>query len=160
MSAFGAKRTFIGPRLIRRRARRAKRPRSATNQLRRARGAEFWFDPSKHGKPFAPDERMKKILVEAAAVGSATVRALAYRSRDPEAYIYPNSAWQTPFIGGSYEFLRDGARLLDARSFFFFIAPPINPPIALKNPGAGAKNLFPGTDPKRRPLAGGDTQAP
>ena len=38
-----------------------------------------------HGKPFAPDDRMRKILTDAAAVGSATVRALAYRSRDPEA---------------------------------------------------------------------------
>jgi len=27
------------------------------------------------GKPFAPDERMKKILIEAAAVGNATARA-------------------------------------------------------------------------------------
>src|SRR5262245_25009419 len=73
-----------------------------------------------HGKPFAPDERMKKILTDAAAVGSATVRALAYRSRDKEAYLYPNSAWKTPFVGGSYEFLRDDIRLLDARSVFFF----------------------------------------
>jgi hypothetical protein len=52
------------------------------------------------GKPFAPDKLMKKILTDAAGVGSATVRTLAYRSRDPEARIYPNSAWQTPFIGG------------------------------------------------------------
>ena len=31
------------------------------------------------GTPFAPDARMKKILTEAAAVGNATARALAYR---------------------------------------------------------------------------------
>jgi hypothetical protein len=67
------------------------------------------------GKAFAPDERMRKILTDAAAVGSATVCALAYRSRDAEGYLYPKSAWQTPFIGGSYEFVRNGARLLDAR---------------------------------------------
>ena len=30
------------------------------------------------GKPFAPDERMKKILTEAAAVGDATARTIAY----------------------------------------------------------------------------------
>src|SRR5262249_17744234 len=87
-----------------------------------------------HGKPFAPDERMKKILTDSAAVGSATVRALAYRSRGPEAYLYRNSAWQTPFIGGSYEFLRNGARLLDARSFFFFMATVITPAMALQAP--------------------------
>jgi hypothetical protein len=87
-----------------------------------------------HGKPFAPDERMKKILIEAAAVGSATVRALTYRSQEPDAYLYPNSAWQTPFIGGSYEFLRNGARLLDARSFFFFLATGITPAWRFRRP--------------------------
>ena len=33
------------------------------------------------GKPFAPDERMKKILTEAAAVGDATARAIAFNTR-------------------------------------------------------------------------------
>jgi hypothetical protein len=33
------------------------------------------------GKPFAPDDRMKKILTEAAAVANATARTLTYRSR-------------------------------------------------------------------------------
>jgi hypothetical protein len=54
-----------------------------------------------HGKPFAPDDRMRKILTEAVAVGTASARSLAYRPRDPEAYLYPNSAWKTGFIGGS-----------------------------------------------------------
>ena len=34
------------------------------------------------GQPFKPDERMKKILTEAAAVGDATGRALAYRTKE------------------------------------------------------------------------------
>ena len=46
------------------------------------------------GTPFAPDARMKQILTEAAAVGQATARTLAYRSRLPEAHLYPNSAWE------------------------------------------------------------------
>ena len=33
------------------------------------------------GKPFAPDERMKKILTEAAAVGDATARAIVFHNR-------------------------------------------------------------------------------
>ena len=61
------------------------------------------------GTPFAPDARMKQILTEAASVGQATARTLAYRTRLAEARLYPNSAWETPFIGGSYEFLHDGA---------------------------------------------------
>jgi hypothetical protein len=82
------------------------------------------------GKRFAPDARMKKILVEAAAVGNATARANAYRTRLKEAYFYPNSAWCTPFVGGSYEFLDNGVRLLDARSFMFFYATGITPAMA------------------------------
>jgi hypothetical protein len=35
-----------------------------------------------HGKPFKPDERMKKILSDAAAVGQATGRALNWRYAD------------------------------------------------------------------------------
>ena len=36
------------------------------------------------GKPFAPDERMKKILTEAVAVGNATARAISLpQSRPP-----------------------------------------------------------------------------
>jgi hypothetical protein len=50
---------------------------------------------------------MKKILTEAAAVGNITARALAYKSRIPEAYFYKNSAWNSPFIGGSYQFLKE-----------------------------------------------------
>jgi hypothetical protein len=38
------------------------------------------------GKSFAPDERMKKILRDAVAVGNATARAISYRPRDPQAY--------------------------------------------------------------------------
>ena len=73
---------------------------------------------------------MKRILVEAAAVGNATARAIAYRTRLKDAYFYPNSAWCTPFVGGSYEFLDNGVRLLDARSFMFFYATGITPAMA------------------------------
>jgi hypothetical protein len=40
------------------------------------------------GKPFAPDEGMKKILTEAAAVGDATAGAVAFQDRDD--YYYAN----------------------------------------------------------------------
>jgi hypothetical protein len=100
---------------------------------------------------------MKKILADAAAVGSATVRALAYRSRDADAYPYPNSGWQTPFVGNSYQFLRNGVRLLDARSSFFFIATGITPAMTLKAPGAGSQYEFAVTDAKGRPFDGSKT---
>lgn len=62
------------------------------------------------GKPFNPDERMKRILAEAALVGDATARAIMYRWRSPEGYYYPDSksAWRKGFIGG-YKFEENGA---------------------------------------------------
>src|ERR1700735_4255361 len=54
------------------------------------------------GKPFAPDARIKKILTDAAAVGNATSRAILFRTRMKDAYLYPGSAWVTTFVGGNY----------------------------------------------------------
>jgi hypothetical protein len=107
------------------------------------------------GKPFAPDARMKKILTEAATVGNATARAILYRSRLKEAYFYPNSAWQTAFVGGSYLFERDGVRLLDARTFFFFYATGITPAMSMKMVGAGSQYAAAFVDSKGQPLDGG-----
>ena len=46
------------------------------------------------GKPFNPDARMKKILTDAAAIGTAAARTLDWRPRPAEGfYYYPNSAW-------------------------------------------------------------------
>jgi hypothetical protein len=40
------------------------------------------------GQPFAPDKRMSAILDDAVAVTNGTARALAFETREPEAYIY------------------------------------------------------------------------
>ena len=69
------------------------------------------------GKPFAPDERMKKILTEAAAVGDATARAIAFHTRNKEAFYYPNSAWQVLFLGGYLFQTEPGVLNLDANTF-------------------------------------------
>ena len=109
------------------------------------------------GMPFAPDARMKRILTDAAAVGQSTARTLAYRSRLEGAKIYPDSAWQTAFVGGSYEFLADGARMLDARSFFFFYATGITPAMATKMVGVGSQYATAFVDSRNQPLDGGKT---
>jgi hypothetical protein len=106
------------------------------------------------GKPFAPDDRMKKILVEAAAVGDATARTLTYRPRIKEAYFYPNSAWVTPFIGGSYTFEQNGATLLDAKSMFFY-ATGVTPAMTMKMVGEGSQYAGAFVDAKGHPLDGG-----
>lgn len=51
----------------------------------------------KKGKPFAPDARMKQILVEAVAVGNATSRAITFASRDPKQKFFADRQWLTGF---------------------------------------------------------------
>ena len=110
------------------------------------------------GKPFAPDARMKRILAEAAAVGNATARALVFRSRIKEAYFFPNSAWCTPFVGGSHEFLsQPGVRNLDARSFFFYYATGVTPAMAMKMVGVGSQYAVAFVDREGQPFDGGQT---
>jgi hypothetical protein len=109
------------------------------------------------GKPFAPDARMKKILTEAAAVGDATARTLAYKCRIKDAFYYPNSAWCTPFVGGSYKFEQNGVRLLDAYSFFFFYATGITPAMAAKMVGQGSQYACAYVDAKGNALDGSKT---
>ena len=58
------------------------------------------------GKKFAPDERMKKILTDAVAVGNATARAISFRDRDPRVDIYPNSQWQSLSLATDYQLAR------------------------------------------------------
>ena len=48
------------------------------------------------GVPFAPDQRMKKILTDAVAVGNATARAIEFRSRNAANFYYPGKAWFIP----------------------------------------------------------------
>ncbi len=110
------------------------------------------------GKPFAPDARMKRILTEAAAVGNATARAMVFRSRLKDAPLFPGSAWCTPFVGGSYEFLsQPGVRNLDARTFFFYYATGITPAMAAKMVGAGSQYAVAFVDSQGRALDGSKT---
>ncbi|MEX1328986.1 MAG: hypothetical protein AB1Z29_19455 [Desulfobacterales bacterium] len=91
-------------------------------------------------KAFAPDERMKGILTDAAKIGSVTARALTARPRDQRHYLYPDErVWSNPFIDGRYDFLIDGARLLDSRIYMHFYATGITPAMAVKNVGKGSQ---------------------
>jgi hypothetical protein len=55
------------------------------------------------GKPFNPDDRMKRILTDAANIGAVTARTIAFKIRDKDAYFFPDSTWRLPFFGG-YKF--------------------------------------------------------
>ena len=106
------------------------------------------------GKPFSPDARMKKILSEAAAVGGAASRVMLYRSRDKEAQVYPDSGWEAPWIGGSYDFAKDGVRLLDARTRFHYYATGITPAMVTPAVGKGSQYIAGLRDSEGRPFDG------
>ncbi|MGW5239144.1 DUF1254 domain-containing protein [Monashia sp. NPDC004114] len=95
-----------------------------------------------HGQPFAPDDRRRELLEQAARAGAAISRALVYAPRDPAAYLYEGSRWLQAFVGGSYEFMRDGARLLDARTQFHYFATVITPAMAHAQVGAGSAYAY------------------
>lgn len=107
------------------------------------------------GKPFAPDERMKKILTEAAAIGDATARTIAYRLRDRAGFYFTNSNWRLPFFGG-YKFeWQPGVANLDAAAFFFFLATGVTPAMDTKIVGEGSTYPWSALDANNNPLDGG-----
>ena len=94
------------------------------------------------GKPFNPDERMKKTLTEAVAVANATARATLWQERNKEEFLYENSFWKRGYPGNNYLFLKDegvGGRNLDARSMFYYFATVNTPMMAIELIGAGSQ---------------------
>ena len=108
-----------------------------------------------NGQPFAPDERMRGILSQAAQIGAGLARTVAYAPRDPDAALY--GSWKNAFVGGSYEFLRNGARLLDARTQFHYLATVITPAMAHAQVGAGSAYAYTVQDSNGDLLDGGRT---
>jgi hypothetical protein len=125
------------------------------------------------GKPFAPDERMKKIMTEALAVANATSRTLFMSSpRDPSWYYYPNSSWFNYLFETGYEFETPipeitpegvkpypatGYRTMDARTNFFYGITGITPGMAMRLPGIGSQYLFALTDADKNHFDGAKT---
>ncbi|MNX27690.1 hypothetical protein D3C86_577830 [compost metagenome] len=109
------------------------------------------------GQPFAPDARLKATLTEAVVVGNATARAIDFANRDPAVLIYPDRHWNTPFVGGSYEWLNDGARNFDARTMFFYAATVDTPAMAVAMPGIGSQYAAANYDAQGKPFDGGKT---
>ncbi|KZY62829.1 hypothetical protein A3737_19635, partial [Oleiphilus sp. HI0065] len=93
----------------------------------------------KKGQEFKPDERMEKILDEAAKIGAAIVRTQMSKPRSDYFYLYENSQWINPLAYRSHLFEHEGARLLDARSAFHFYATGITPAMSAKFIGKGSQ---------------------
>ena len=107
------------------------------------------------GKPFTPDERMKRILTDAAKIGAVTARAIAFKIRDKDAYFYTNSPWRLPFFGG-YKFEDSpGVANLDGAIFFYYIATGVTPAMAEKMVGKGSQYPWCCQDADGNPFDGG-----
>ncbi len=93
------------------------------------------------GKKFAPDERLRKTLNEAALVGATISRALTYASIDDQIYLYPKDdrTWFNPFAIGNHEFMTEHWLHRDARNIFMYNAIGITPAMAIKMIGMGSQ---------------------
>jgi len=126
------------------------------------------------GKPFSPDARMKKILTSAIAVANAASRANTFNPRDAEGFNYygPTSNWVNSLFTGGYEFMTpppevtaegvkpypsDGARKLNARIWFFYLATGITPAMCMRLTNIGSQYLAVYLDSKDVPFDGGKT---
>ena len=93
----------------------------------------------------------------AAKTGLGMARAIAYQSREPEARVYPDRNWEYAIVGGSHEFLKNGARNLDARTLWHFTAICVTPAMVNKIVGAGSQYLGAYVDKDGDYLDGGQT---
>jgi hypothetical protein len=126
------------------------------------------------GKKFEPDARMKKILTDAVTIGNAAGRTVAFTPRESEGFGYysPTSKWLNPLFISGYNFLRPppditkegvkpypytGARTLDARAAFFYVATGVTPAMIMRLPEIGSQYLFGIDDSSGEPFDGGKT---
>jgi hypothetical protein len=111
------------------------------------------------GQPFAPDDRMKKLLTESAAVGSATARAITFEPRMSGVYLYPgsDSVWSGFFANGNATFELDGTMQLDAAVLYYFNAGGVTPAMAKTAVGVGSDYAGAYFDAKKQPFDGAKT---
>ena len=126
------------------------------------------------GKAFEPDARMKKLLTEAVAVANATARSVTFNARAAEGFNYygAESHWVNSLFTGGYEFLTpppeitkegvkpypsDGARKLNARTWFFYLATGVTPAMCMRLENIGSQYLAVYLDSKGVPFDGGKT---
>ena len=123
------------------------------------------------GTQFDPDDRMRKILEDAVAVGNATARTLSFAPRPAEGFaFYPDSQWFNMLFVGGYNFLdpppqitpqgavpspSDGARKINARIAFFYPYTGITPAMCMLLTGIGSQYLMAMCDGDGEYLDGG-----
>ncbi|OAI21811.1 hypothetical protein A1359_18820 [Methylomonas lenta] len=112
------------------------------------------------GKPFKPDDRVKKLLTEAGTLGNATSRVITYHPRISGVAIYPdnpNSSWTMGFANKNTSFESDGTMDIDARALFYFNAGGVTPAMAVTRAGEGSDYALGFLDANKTPLDGSKT---
>ena len=110
------------------------------------------------GKPFEPDERLQLIFNKAAEEGVAMSRVMAFDSRDPNAKVYSDRQWESPYITNNSTFYQNDYINLEARTVFHFTADGITPAMAAQMPeGQGSRYQTTYKDNEGQPLDGNKT---
>ena len=125
------------------------------------------------GKPFAPDDRMKKILTDAANVANATARMLNFNPSESEGFFYyENSSWINMLFVGGYNFETpppmltkegfkpfppSGSRKLNSRTSFFIAYTGITPAMCMRLTHVGSQYLITFKDANKEYFDGSKT---
>jgi hypothetical protein len=91
------------------------------------------------GRAFAPDERMRDILQEAARIGNAQLRVQAFADRRPDRVVWPDRNWE--WVGLRCEngdFATSSYTDLDARETWFYQAIGASPAMFRRSEGVGS----------------------
>ncbi|WP_299161989.1 DUF1254 domain-containing protein [uncultured Eudoraea sp.] len=113
------------------------------------------------GKAFAPDERMKKLLTEAVAIGNAAARSITYYPRTDMnlagVEIYPDteSSWIMAFAKKDVFFTSEtGGFNTDALDMFHYNYTAVTPAMAVTIEGAGSDYAISFLDAEKKPFDG------
>jgi hypothetical protein len=108
------------------------------------------------GQPFSPDQRQKKLLTEAAAVGEAMAKASVFNKRFPGMRYRADAHWEY-LIPPSMVFQQDvpDSTQFEERTGFFYEVMGSSEAVATKTPGVGSAYLSAYHDKYGRELDGG-----
>jgi hypothetical protein len=120
------------------------------------------------GKPFAPDARMKKILIDAVAIANATARSIVWYPRIKgsvdnmkgiELYPGDNSAWIMGWVDKNVFFTGKDKHTMnsDARVMFHYPYTIVTPAMAVSIPGKGSDYGIAYVDANKHPFDGSKT---
>lgn len=117
------------------------------------------------GKPFAPDERMKRILTDAVAIANGAARSIVWYPRIEgnmkglEFYPGKNSAWMTAWVYKNVFFTGEDKHTMnsDARVMFHYPFTIVTPAMTTTIPGKGSDYAIAMTDADKQPFDGSKT---